>query len=133
MLKASNSHSHRCHVQVTLGASHLVRIIQPTALKVLNPNVRKQTLGISRTHGAGLVLLLHKASTRAREQTFLWTPRSSSYSDHLNPSTDTFVLRSTRVCSQLVQLGMGSPKDTRHPWHSSRERLEQLRPPKWGE
>lgn len=41
-----------CHVQVTrraLGASHLVRIIHLIASSALNLNIRKQTLGISRT------------------------------------------------------------------------------------
>lgn len=114
-VKAKNQHPagaegqqfplHPCHVQATRatpGASHLVRITHPMAFKVLNPNIRKQTLGISRTQGAGSVLLLHKATTRAREQTFPWAPRAPSYSDHPNPAADTSVLGSTRLCSQFM-------------------------------
>lgn len=75
---------HPCHVQVTRATlgAPRLRTIHPTAFKVLNPNSE------------------------------VLNPRASSCSDHLNPSTDTFVLRSTRVCSQFMQLGLNSPKDT---------------------
>lgn len=90
-IKAKNQHPagaegqqfplHHCHVQITratLGASGLEGITHPMAFKVLNPNIRKQTLGTSRTNGAGLVLLIHKATTRGGEQTSIWTPRASA-------------------------------------------------------
>lgn len=75
---------HPCHVQVTRATlgAPRLRTIHPTAFKVLNPNSE------------------------------VLNPRASSCSDHLNPSTDTFVLRSTRVCSQFMQRGLNSPKDT---------------------
>ncbi|KAJ7415890.1 hypothetical protein WISP_75638 [Willisornis vidua] len=71
-----------------LGAFCLARIIHSVASNVLSPDIKKQTLAISRQYGVGLVLLLHKAAaTKARLENFRAPEDSQCFLRNLIKST----------------------------------------------